>query len=384
MEKKRILILTCSHGSGHRMVAETLKDCFESRGCNVFVRDLFNEMSHPINVFLEKSYLLSYNIGRGFYKWIYYDFEKQASQNSLKKLWKVTQRALIRILNEVQPDCIVNTYMYTITTILKEQDYLKLPIYTVVTDFCIPAAWMHPATTKYYVACQNVEDTLVSHGTPSDHIVKTGIPVRSAFYHPCDKAEIARKYGLDPKRQTLLICAGTHGVLKDLGSICADIQRHDDLQTIVICGRNKHLYNELSAQRFQNTTILGFVSDIHELYYLADMMVTKPGGITLSEVVVTGLPTILYKPTPGQEGENAQWFKNQGAAIVAENPLELRLAIEHLKGNEFKQYTMKTALKKMYYGEAASRISEDVLTDLKILPEDTPIHRLSSPNIQTL
>jgi processive 1,2-diacylglycerol beta-glucosyltransferase len=364
MEKKRILILTCSHGSGHMMVANTLKDSFESQGCQVSVRDLFNEMNHAVNLFLGKSYLLSYTIGRDFYKKMYYGFEKDNHQNTIHKLWVFTQKALFRMISEFQPDCIVNTYMYTVTSILKEKNYLNIPIYTVITDFCAPAAWIHPATNKYYVACDKVRDTLLAGGIPEGHIVETGIPVRSEFYHNPSRKAVAAKYGLDPRKQTLLICAGTHGVLKDIGTMCDDIDQQDDLQTVVICGKNKKLFNELTSKGYKHILILGFTSDIHELYHFADLMVTKPGGITLSEVVVTALPTILYKPTPGQEGENAEWFKKMGAAVVAENPLEVSLAIRHLKGNEIQQYAMKMALKNMYFGHSASLITEDILADL--------------------
>lgn len=363
-EKKRILILTCSHGSGHKMVAQTLKDTFDPSKCEVFVRDLFNEISPTVNHLIEKCYLLSYTIGKDFYKKLYYGAEKSTTQDSLYKLWTLTQNTLMRMVEEIHPDCIVNTYMYTITAILNDKGYLDLPIYTVVTDFCIPAAWIHPATTKYYVACDNVVNTLVADGIPQSRIKRTGIPIRPSFYKHCDRRATAEKYGLNPHKHTLLICAGTHGVLKDLKRITTTLSRDEDLQTVVICGRNKKLFQELKALNHENIVVLGFVSDIHELYRFSDIMVTKPGGITLSEVVVTQLPTILYQPTPGQEGENAQWFQHKNAAVIANTPTELIVAIQNLKGNEVKQYAMKHALKEMYYGRAAQCIADDIYTDL--------------------
>jgi processive 1,2-diacylglycerol beta-glucosyltransferase len=100
-------------------------------------------------------------------------------------------------------------------------------------------------------------------------------------------------------------------------------------------------------------------------------MVTKPGGITLSEVVTKKIPVILYNPTPGQEGENANWFKRQGAAVVANNFTELILAIDALKENEIKRFSIKNSLGRIDNGHAASLITQDVLNQLN-MPDSIP------------
>ncbi|MEG0074750.1 MAG: glycosyltransferase [Eubacterium sp.] len=369
--KKRILILTCSHGSGHKMVSQSLKNTFDQKNCVTIIRDLFQDTNKIINRLIEKSYLLSYNVGSSFYKKLYYDMEKDAHSDFIYHLWMVTQKTLLGYINEFHPDCIINTYPYTVSSILKENHYPDIPVYTVVTDFCIPAAWEHKQTNRFYVACENVEQHLIDYGIPKDHIVKTGIPIRDAFYKHYNKQILLEKYHLDPEKQTLIICAGTYGVVKNLKQICEKVDHLDHLQTIVICGKNKVLYKELSAIPFKQTQIFGFVSDIHELYTCGDFMVTKPGGITLSEVVTTRMPVILYKPVPGQEGENAEWFKKSGAAIIANTPTELLVAIESLKENEIKQYSMKSALRKMYYGHSAECIADDILEQFQISAKNT-------------
>lgn len=361
---KKVLILTCSHGSGHKMVSAALRDTFEKQGCTPIVRDLFNETNRLINTLIEKSYLLSYNIGSAFYEKMYYDVEKDAHSKFIYKLWSLTEKTLLTMIEEERPDCIINTYPYTISSILKKINYPGIPVYTVVTDFCIPAAWQHPDTDRYYVACDNVENHLLAYGAPQNRILKTGIPIRDTFYGRYDKRKLQEKYSLDPHKRTLIISAGTYGVVKNLNEICAKIDKIGDLQAVVVCGKNKALYKSLISEQYKNIHILGFVSDIHELYFCGDFMVTKPGGISLSEAVATRIPLILYNPVPGQEGENAEWFKNIGAAIITKTTAELLIAIESLKGNEVKQYAMKSALKKMYYGHAAECITTDILTHL--------------------
>ena len=364
LEPKRILILTCSHGSGHKMVANTLKENFESQGHIVSVRDLFNETNPVLNRVIEKSYLLSYSIGSSFYKQIYYDCEKKANTKLIYNLWHFTDRALMKMVNEFKPDCIINTYPYTISSIMKKKYYPDIKLFTVVTDFCIPKAWIHEDTDHYYVACQNVEDSLLCEGIPKHKILKTGIPLRSAFYKRENRLELMKKYHLDARKKTLIIFAGTYGVLKNITEICRRTDNMENLQTVVICGNNHSLKQDLLQEGFVNTKIFGFVENIHEFYTVGDLMVTKPGGITLSEVVAKKIPVILYNPTPGQEGENAQWFKRQGAAVVVQNATELFLAIDALKSNELKRFSMKNMLGKIDYGPATPLITSDILMKL--------------------
>jgi len=371
LEPKRILILTCSHGSGHKMVAQTLKESFEARGHLVSVEDLFDKTNPTLNRMIEKSYLLSYSIGSSFYERVYYDVEEYAHNKFMYNLWHFTSKALLKMIDEFKPDCIINTYGYTISAILKEENYPNIKLFTVVTDFCIPKPWIHQDTDRYYVACENVEDTLICEGIPRSKILKTGIPIRDAFYARGNRNTIISKYNLNPHKKILIIFAGTYGVLKNIKEICHRTDQMDNLQTIVICGKNQSLQQELEMEDLPNTRIFGFVPDIHEFYSVGDLMVTKPGGITLSEVVTKKIPVILYNPTPGQEGENADWFKRQGAAVVANNFTELILAIDALKENEIKRFSIKNSLGKIDNGHATSLITQDVLNQLN-MPDVIP------------
>ncbi len=414
MAAKKVLILTCSHGSGHQMVTQALKESFLKRGCEVFTKDLFHETNAGINKIIEKSYLLSYGFGSHIYKKMYDSMEKSAHGAFIYKLWTLTRKTLLHLIDTLHPDCIINTYPYTISSILKREQYPDIPVFTVVTDFCIPAAWEHQDTDRFYVACDQVENSLIRFGISPDKIIKTGIPIRQAFYAPYDKKQLQKKYHLSPDKKTMILFAGTYGVLKNMSEICQKIDHFEQLQTIVICGKNHSLYQTLSAFHLKNTQIMGFVDHIAELYHCGDLMITKPGGITLSEVIATKTPVlsafhlkntqimgfvdhiaelyhcgdlmitkpggitlseviatktpvILYKPVPGQENENAEWFKKCGAAIVTHTEAELLIAIESLKNNEVQQHSMKNALGKMNYGHSADRISDDILKQLNLL-----------------
>lgn len=184
-----------------------------------------------------------------------------------------------------------------------------------VTDFV--SQTVDPSDTdRYYVACENVEDTLICEGIPPEKVLKTGIPIRDAFYARDNRSAIINKYNLDPHKKILIIFAGTYRFLRiSKKSVTAS----NNLQTIVICGKNQSLQREQAGKPDQYKNLWFYSGYSWILFPSVIWWSPNPGGITLSEVVTKKIPVILYNPTPGQEGENAQWFKQQGAAVVANN-----------------------------------------------------------------
>ncbi|GAA3331705.1 hypothetical protein GCM10020331_089340 [Ectobacillus funiculus] len=120
-----------------------------------------------------------------------------------------------------------------------------------------------------------------------------------------------QKYGLSPDKKTLLIVAGAHGVLDNVKELCELFSTVPQLQVAVVCGRNKLLQEELqelSRKKPDIIKVFGYVEKLDELFRIASCLITKPGGITLSEVAALQVPVVLYKPVPGQEREKCALF----------------------------------------------------------------------------
>ncbi|MGI6108884.1 MAG: MGDG synthase family glycosyltransferase [Eubacteriaceae bacterium] len=386
-QKKKVLIMTCSHGSGHKMIASTLKAEYDKAGCETELFDVFREFNVGFNYVFEKAYLLSYGAFGWAYKYLYYHNEDNIEKdfNKTEWYWGIFKDTVLDIIRDFKPDLIVNTYSYRIVSILKKEFYPEIPVVSVVTEFCMPGFWVHPDTDRYYVACEQSRQKLISEGIAAENVVTSGIPVRSQFRLPLDREYLMMKYGLDPGKTTLIIFAGTYGVLKNLDTICEGIECISDLQTVVVCGKNRKLKAQLKVHHYKNIQILGYVADIHELFCCGDFMVTKPGGTVLSEIVAAEMPVILYDPVPGQELENAELFRDAGAALIAKTSDEVFYHIMHLKGYKKQQESMKAALRKMNYGDSAKhivtdsiRFSDDYQPGILVFPEKVPEQKLST------
>lgn len=366
--KQRILIMTCSHGSGHRMVAQTLKEKYEERGCEVLVFDIFNEYNRFFNLVMEKLYLLSYKpIIENLYGYLYYLSEKNIGNTLDKNFYLLFSDIVNNVVSGFKPDIIINTYNHRTVNINKNTFFPDIPLVSVVTEFTLPSFWIHNSNDKYYIASEVTKEKLIDSGIAPEKIVVSGIPVRKSFNKKHDKEQLKRKYDLDPNKETLVIFAGTFGVLKDIQKICNGIDLIDNLQTIVVCGLNKKLYKKLIKRNYKNIQIKRYINEIEEIYEVGDFMVTKPGGTVLSEVVKTKMPIILYDPVPGQEKENAHIFANLNAALIASNVNEIISQIIFLKDKDSKRKSMKESLANLDKGDASEIIVNDTLNYLKEL-----------------
>lgn len=363
----KILILTAHYGNGHVQVAKTLKHTFEQRGIeNVIVCDLFAE-SHPMITDLTRYlYLKSYTIGKELYRLFYYGVEKIYDKKIATWYANFGRKRLKNILQIEKPDIVINTFPIIAVPELKKQTGFSIPVYHVLTDFCLHKIWVHRQVDYYFVATDAVKQAMVDIGVSEDCIGVTGIPIRHGFENAGLSSSLYEKYGLSRSKKILLIVAGAHGVLGNVKELCESFTRIPDLQVVVVCGKNKTLKEELediSRDKQDALKVLGYIENIDELFRITSCMITKPGGITLSEAAALQVPVILYKPVPGQEDENAHYFEQQGAAIVIREEEDIFTKTKELLENDAKLLRMREAMKHIYRPYAAVQIVDGILRE---------------------
>jgi processive 1,2-diacylglycerol beta-glucosyltransferase len=360
----KILILTAKFGNGHVQVAKVLEQTCKQMGLkNVFVSDLFSE-AHPILTELTQYlYLKSFTIGKQFYRIFYYGIDKMYNKKITKLYYHFGIKRLEQLISEIQPDLIINTFPFNVVLEYQSKTGNKIPTFNVITDYCLHKIWVHHEIDKYYVAAENVKESLLKVGVPASSVKITGIPIRKSFEEPLNPSAIFNKYHFDSNKKILLIMAGAHGVLKNVKEICQTLSAHHNIQIVVVCGKNEALKEELFplSKQIENLRVFGYVERIDELFRISACMITKPGGITLTEATALGLPCILYKPVPGQEKENAIFFERQGAAVIANGLDEVIFAVDRLLRHEHRLTAMKSAMKSLHRANAAVAVIEDIL-----------------------
>lgn len=367
----RILILTAGFGDGHRQVSSALLHYFHAQQVNqVQIVDPMKEAHPVLNSFFSKVYQMSTftsHLGFDYYGWSYYmTRDSNPSGPVIRYLNAIVKRKMLETIGRFRPDAIINTFPFGV--ISPRECVHAAPTFTVVTDYALHSRWIHPDTYAYYVATNEIKDIMIqNYDGMAEKVSVTGIPVRPQFY----KASIdqpLRNIGQGrAKVKRILVMAGTFTVFQQLVELIHLLVDQDVCEITVVCGRKRQAYEKLTTLFTDHTqvNILGYVKNIHDLMAASSCIVTKAGGITLSEAVILKLPIFILSPYGGQERENARYFKNNGMAQIASNVRQLAEQLRHFLGTPVMSDQIRGKMAEFHKGSAGELIVKDIMMTLQ-------------------
>jgi processive 1,2-diacylglycerol beta-glucosyltransferase len=366
MKRPKILILTAEYGNGHVQVANVLKEKFsEQNAADVIISSIYAESYPTLTPISETIYLKSFTtVGKPIYSLCYHGIEKIYDKKIAKWFVNLGRKHLSYLVETEKPDVIINTFPVLAVSEFRRRTGINIPTFSIVTDYCLHKTWILPEIDKYYVATHHLKETICKLGISPSDVKVSGIPVRPPFEQFLPSSSLFKKYKLNPCKKTILIMAGAFGVLKNMNKMCETFLMKNDCQLVIVCGKNEKLKTELEAlgSKFENKLhVYGYVERVDELFRIASFMITKPGGITLTEATAIGVPVILYKPTPGQEKGNAIFFERQNGAVVTQRLDEIYKAASYLLRNDHALEKMRRSIHSIHQPNAAQTIVEDVL-----------------------
>jgi processive 1,2-diacylglycerol beta-glucosyltransferase len=234
-------------------------------------------------------------------------------------------------------------------------------VVSIVTDFEAHALWMESCVDLYCVAADHTKARLVARGAAAEDVVVTGIPVAMKFSGQPDVKAVRRTFGLRDDQPVLLVLSGGFGT-GPLGGILTELNKFDrPLQTAVVTGRNEPLRRELAVGDWKHPTrVFGYMPNMHELMAVADLIITKAGGLTTSEALALGKPLLLVRPIPGQEAANSDFLLEWGAATKINRLEDLPYRLGQLLGAR-KLADMARAAKALGRPAAASSVCAEVV-----------------------
>jgi processive 1,2-diacylglycerol beta-glucosyltransferase len=237
-------------------------------------------------------------------------------------------------------------------------------VVSIVTDFEAHALWMDACVDLYCVAAEETKARLVARGATAANAVATGIPIAAKFLSKPDPRAVRKQYGLRDDQPVLLVLGGGFG-MGPVAEILTELDKvPGQFQTLVVTGRNEELRRKLATQTRQHPThVLGFSTNMHELMAVANLIITKPGGLTTSEALALGKPLFILNPIPGQEAANSDFLLERGAAIKVNRVEDLPFRIEKLLGSK-KLAEITKAAKSLGRPQSATAICQEVLKRL--------------------
>jgi len=361
----KVLILSASTGHGHNQAANSLKKDLEVSGYQVRIVEPLKEEGRVIETLIDDGYnLLATRLPKMYGKIYKLTGQKYINKGIVIFFNKTLGNTVNLLINDFQPDLIISTHPILVNVVsrLKASGKVDLPFIAVVTDYIAHQFYVSNYVDAYIVASVYTKDTLVEKGIGADKIFAYGIPIRNEFRQP--------KKARENKLFTLLIMGGSMGVPYMKQCLKKLIKDHNDVRIIVVCGSNSKLRQELKekySRPFQGKEVIiyGFTSKIPELMDQSDVLITKPGGLTISEAISKNIPMVIPFFIPGQEEENTEVLIRAGVAIRVENSSELSVVVNRLQTNP-------TLLKTMI--EKAKEISREISPDNIVCLADNLIY----------
>jgi processive 1,2-diacylglycerol beta-glucosyltransferase len=363
----KILVFYASYGEGHIQVSKALINSFKEKGIkNIKMIDLLAE-AHPILDAISRFfYLKSTSYWPQLYGWSYYrTYNMQHDKLMGKWLNSLCIPKLEAIIQREKPDAVINTFPILSMSELRKNMGLIIPTFTVLTDYILHSRWLHPGTDKYFVATEDLKKTMIQKGIKSEQIAVSGIPVRKVFQQTFDLPAITKQYDLNPHIKKILIMANAFNGLANLKKMISALLL-EDVQIIFVCGNNKSLRAKLEAifEREANVKIMGFVDQIQELMAVSSCIITKAGGITLTEAIVLQLPILVFRPLPGQELENALYLAQKNLLYITSKVSEMKKIVHQLISNHEQRNQLKQAMGVMQKKPASEIVVSEILKQI--------------------
>ncbi len=366
---KNVIVLSCNTGQGHNSCAEAIREYLEGKGVKCGIRDSLDFVSTGFDRFVSWGHTFMYKHIPAFFGWGYrYNESHPALLEKGSPMYRVLtsgEKRMYEFLLEGGYDTVICTHVFPAITLTGLMERYPLPVRTalVATDYTC-----HPGTEstdmeKYFIPCEPLGDTFKECVRFPERVTATGIPVREEFWTCRDKAEAKRALGIGENNRHLLMMCGSMGcgpIVRLLGVIAGELP--ENMEVTVICGTNERLRKKLSRKYKNNDRIhaVGYTEEVSTYMDSADLYLTKPGGISVTEAAAKNLPMVFIDAVSGCEKYNMEFFTDMGAAVTDTSIPDLAQKCIRLLTTGDRLERMRRALREYNQPNGAERIFSEL------------------------
>jgi len=365
----KVLILSCNTGQGHNSAANAVMERFVAAGNECVLKDSLAYVSK----FYSKSISNSYNnivlhtpraFGAG------YRFSKSIKSKHFKSYaYAANMMRSGRIYEDIVEggfDAVVCTHVFAgqAVTHVKHKYGLEIPLYIVATDYSFAPFYNEIDAEMFFISMNEITSEFTTKGIHIDKIFATGIPVSNKFNLNIDKQSARKELGLELDKKICLIMSGSMGYGNIYDLIDKILHENtDNLQVLVIAGKNKKLKKGIENEYCKDTRVscIGYTDKVNVYMKACDVVVTKPGGLSSTEAMVSNIPLVLTKPIPGCETENFRLITKLGCALPGTKPKEASAAVKSILTDSAVSEKMITMQNRYIIKNSAELITDCVM-----------------------
>ncbi len=238
-------------------------------------------------------------------------------------------RTLGRLAEETKAKVLVAPHFYG-AGVLGNYKEKNPQVFTavVLTDY-VPHPVGVPRNLDLYIVADEAAAAAVEKlGVPEKRIHPTGIPIDPAFDEAADVPGVRQDLlKLPPKSEeddlpVVMTMGGGLGGGHLQSVVASLLEASAAMHLVVLCGSNTSSCERLrriAEKRRRSAIFLSFTDRVRDLMAASTVLVTKPGGMSCTEALASGLPQVLFNPIPGQEEDNAAAMVRYGAGVMVES-----------------------------------------------------------------
>ena len=325
MRKKRVLLLSEGFGSGHTQAAHALAMGLKQLcpGIQTRVIELGKFLNPVVGPLIVSAYRKAVSNQPRMVGMMYRsNYQRSLNRFTQLALHRVFYTHTSQVISQLKPDVVICTHPVPNAVVARLKRLGQdVPLYTLITDYDAHGSWIGQEVNRYLVSSATVKERLIDKGVNPDRIMITGIPVHPNFWESNNKEQVRKQFNLK-NMPTVLIMGGGWGILYEDNALAYMTKWRETTQLIFCVGSNEKMKEKMLADpifQHPNIVIMGFTKEVNKLMDIADLLVTKPGGMTCTEGMSKGLPMLFYEPIPGQEEENCDHFISAGFGEMLES-----------------------------------------------------------------
>ena len=331
----KILVVTLSFGSRHVRAAQVVADELRRQrpASNVLVVDALAECRLLFRACYEWPYWLMLRYAPGL--WDRFSTARiNQKHEGTAPTWAFRAGCpkVFSTIKSFNPELIVAAEVAAceMAAVARRMGLTQAPILSVITDYESEPIWVQPEVASFTVPDENVRAEMISWGAPADRISICGIPVDPAFDVPHNPKATRLRHGISDNAPMVLLMGGGMGptrmdqVVERLG------ESNAPMHIVAVAGKDKRALRRLERLKVKapvSLRVVGWTNEVAALMQAARILVSKPGGLTISEAALCSLPVVFFDPIPGAEFVNARRMVDAGAAVVTHGPNETAQAI---------------------------------------------------------
>ncbi len=366
---KKVLILSCGTGGGHNTAARAVQEELLSRNVKADFKEYLEIINPKLKDGINGLYIKSTNKDGKVFKTAYSlgkMYEKTKLISPVYLLNSLNKEKLYKYIKENKYNFVITTHLFAaqaLTAIKKEH---HIHFMQIATDYVSIPFWKETNPDYFIIPSKELEEDFIKKGMKKQKLIPLGIPVMKQFRKKYNEQEIKKELKLDINKKYVLILNGSMGFgnVKEVAEKL--LENTENITFIISCGNNKELLNTLNAEYKNNERILvlPFTNELGKYMAISNIILTKPGGLTTTEIATMRKPLVHIMPIPGCENYNANYFSEKQMSIKCDNIEQVINTTNELMENKMLQDSLIQNQKKYIDKNTCERISEIVIKEL--------------------